>query len=389
MTNQYEEAPEATIEDYSKARLWMSIQEQDPEKRDRLRELRGITSDDRVFKNGLRFSHFKTHAAQEVQDMTLEEFAMTWDAVLAAHWFGHEITADVKTAYLDSQSGLRHFTEQTYKAFHRMRNRAIGSLEVLAAVRSCRKGLAVALVHEKIPRVSEGEESTHTEEAYPPEESPIRYTDKGREILKKAHSVAEQSGESLVCNEHLLLALLEVKKTNCEDHLRRNRVGKSFLRKRLQQFLGIGEPYALSPRLRAYQLCSLIECDLKDAVVRCLEVQFGEQWWTEGVPVSIRKSCAVTREEEDCSLPSDAYCYLVHFKEIVKANWPLFGPAMEQASGHQGKDRATHWMSELNPVRNAVMHPSKRDITSEDLDALAEARKITSTFVARLDIHSP
>jgi len=83
-------------------------------------------------------------------------------------------------------------------------------------------------------------------------------------------------------------------------------------------------------------------------------------------------------------LAAESYLYLVHYKEIVKANWGLFGACMEKASGKQGKDSASSWMNDLNPIRNAVMHPGKREITVEDLEALKEANRITSQFTALL-----
>ena len=45
---------------------------------------------------------------------------------------------------------------------------------------------------------------------------------------------------------------------------------------------------------------------------------------------------------------------------------------------------AVSWMSEVRDTRNAVMHPSKRDICEEDIDSLRNANRIVRQFSANM-----
>jgi hypothetical protein len=220
-------------------------------------------------------------------------------------------------------------------------------------------------------------------EGYPFKGSHVWLTCEAREVLKLAKTFSEQTGERYITNEHVLLALVNFEHSTVHFFLQANSISPEFIAKKLRNFLGLTNdaPAPLSPRLRAYQLYAIIECGLKDAVLGTLRLVLNDKWWAEGVPLKTRQDCVKTREEEDCILSPESYLYLVSYKEIIKHNWAMFGMAMERASGEKGKDKATGWMNTLNPVRNAVMHPGKREIEAEDLDVLTKAQGITSAFV--------
>ena len=108
-------------------------------------------------------------------------------------------------------------------------------------------------------------------------------------------------------------------------------------------------------------LLSQIEVRLHQWLIGRLQEEYGERWWTEGVPRGIRVQCASRREEEGVgNVPSEAYLTFVDFRDIICKNWTLFGSAVERIAGTNGKDRATHWLVELNDTRKLWAHPIKQ-----------------------------
>ena len=343
---------------------------------------------DRRFRYGLRLSNYALATADELERMDLEAFRRSWDGVACSSPEG--ITEEIKQAYIDNRFyWIGPFSEQLAKALKREQGEGIwshptyGSRSWFDLLRRCRRGLAASMISSELPPMPEFLPAQR--EAYSPRGGRVHLNNAGRAILKLSKRLSEEGGEQFITNEHLLLALLEYEDSDFNRFIRSSLVATAKMVAQLRRFLGLGENRSVSPRVRAYQLCASIECDLKDAVLNTLRDAFGEEkWWVDGVPANIRKACASTREDEDCILPSEAYLYLVQYKEIIRANWDLFGSAIEKASACQGKDAATSWMNSMNPVRNAVMHPSKREIASEDLDQLSDCRRITSHFVAIL-----
>jgi hypothetical protein len=360
--------PEATYLDASDAAWYKPFR--DPETGERGPYAPdSVPTHDREFRYGLRYSNYREATAEELEAMDLKAFSRSWDGVKATCG-EFEITEDLKRSYID-RLYMDLFVEQLDQAFERMREKGIGvfgTRELLSTLRSCRRGLAASIIHEDIPQMPDFFPLSC--ELYPQDNSPVCLTNEARDVLKRSKAICADTGERVVANEHLLLALLESEDSDVRRHLNASFVPIESIGKKLRQFLGLwnDRPIQLSPRLRAYQLCSLIECDLKDALLDALRKFFGDDWWAKGVPLKTRLKCVATREEEDCVLPSESYLYLMSYKEVIKQNWELFGSAMERASGEKGKDKATGWMNDLNPIRNAVMHPGKREITSEDLD---------------------
>ena len=75
---------------------------------------------------------------------------------------------------------------------------------------------------------------------------------------------------------------------------------------------------------------------------------------------------------------------LSDFRKIIQSHWKarLFNDSMQKAAKETGKDDSTEWMERIRGIRNSVMHPSKRNIHKEDLEALSNANRIVREFSA-------
>jgi hypothetical protein len=83
-------------------------------------------------------------------------------------------------------------------------------------------------------------------------------------------------------------------------------------------------------------------------------------WWTDGIPVEIRKKCAQRCEEEANKLPKSAYLDLLDSKDVVEKNWQVFAPDFDIVGWRGGKKTALGWFTRLNDLRKNVMHPTRR-----------------------------
>ena len=83
-------------------------------------------------------------------------------------------------------------------------------------------------------------------------------------------------------------------------------------------------------------------------------------WWTDGVPVAVRKTCAERAEDEGNRMPKVAYLDLLHVKMIYEANWGLFEGPFAEVGWTGGKKRSLEWLLDLNEIRKNVMHPTRR-----------------------------
>ncbi len=134
--------------------------------------------------------------------------------------------------------------------------------------------------------------------------------------------------------------------------------------------------------VQAYEWCSRIERDLAFAIIRVLKRIHGDdEWWVNGVPLGVRQKCVHRMEEEGCPLPKESYFELIDYREIARSNWGHF----QQATPCQSKASALSWVAGINSIRNAVMHPAKRDITAEDIERLKKAHYETQKYLAKLE----
>lgn len=122
------------------------------------------------------------------------------------------------------------------------------------------------------------------------------------------------------------------------------------------------------PAVQAFEFVDHIERSLVSYVHRELVLRFPD-WWTDGVPLNVRKKCAERCEEDGNKLPKAAYFDLLDVKLICEENWPLFEEEFGRVGWRGGKKTALGWFNRLNDVRKIVMHPTRRHFTPSSPNA--------------------
>jgi DNA sulfur modification protein DndB len=113
---------------------------------------------------------------------------------------------------------------------------------------------------------------------------------------------------------------------------------------------------------KAKQTVDRIEVMLQKLVLGKLREVYSAdetQWWTTGVPLSIRLE-AVKRYEQSNHERSgpEMWLNLIDYREIALANWTAFEPILGHGKKNQSKQSRTSWMSHLNDRRRVVSHAS-------------------------------
>jgi predicted transcriptional regulator len=116
-----------------------------------------------------------------------------------------------------------------------------------------------------------------------------------------------------------------------------------------------------------YELVRTLEVRLHNFVKQAFIAEFGEeQWWRGGVPDSIRAECAALLEKDpEPSEEPYRYTHLINLREILDKKWSVLSKYMPKALLNGKKDLLERLLR-LNRIRNAVMHPVRNTIISEE-----------------------
>jgi hypothetical protein len=116
-----------------------------------------------------------------------------------------------------------------------------------------------------------------------------------------------------------------------------------------------------------YELVRTVEVRLHSFIKQAFVAEFGEeQWWRQGVPDNIRAECAALLEKDP--EPADEpyrYTHLINLREILEKRWPVLSKYMPKSLLNQKKN-VLERLLRLNRIRNAVMHPVRNSVISED-----------------------
>ena len=92
-----------------------------------------------------------------------------------------------------------------------------------------------------------------------------------------------------------------------------------------------------------------------------------EAWWWEGVPKTVRKKVDDRMNESDGRTGGREQNFdLIHYREIIIANWDLFKDIFGFGNAGTGKEKQTKWIGEIGEMRNIVMHPSRQQFLSPE-----------------------
>jgi len=167
-----------------------------------------------------------------------------------------------------------------------------------------------------------------------------------------------------------------------QGQTKRTRRCQLFLRERFSEFNPPGLDQFIAEEkaqtnIRAKEVIDRIETNLQKLIVEELKREFGTsdtEWWTLGVPKSIRLKVTQRFEEEDGRRGGKEYYFdLIDYRTIATAteNWEIFEPLLGYGKGN--KEKRTSWMSFVNERRKIVAHPTSAiSIPLEDLARLEE-----------------
>jgi DNA sulfur modification protein DndB len=126
--------------------------------------------------------------------------------------------------------------------------------------------------------------------------------------------------------------------------------------------------------LHAKLVIDRIEVLIKNLVVQELFQEFGEDWWSEGIPKAMRVAISARSENDDNKRGmKEAYFDLLDYRVIAQNNWSVFQGLLGQGKKNDNKDKQTKWLVEVNEMRNAVAHASSGvSLSVEKLSALKQ-----------------
>ncbi len=123
---------------------------------------------------------------------------------------------------------------------------------------------------------------------------------------------------------------------------------------------------------RGKEIIESIERVLQKVVLDELkrEMPDGDDWWTLGVPKTVRLKVMQKYEEDDRQRGGyECYFDLIDYPKIAANKWELFQPIIGYGAG--GKEKQLSWLNFVNLKRNIVAHPSSgRTLSIDELNQL-------------------
>jgi len=111
-------------------------------------------------------------------------------------------------------------------------------------------------------------------------------------------------------------------------------------------------------------IIEFVETTLQKHVLQILKSEFDsepEAWWWDGVPKTVRKKVDDRLNESNGKTGGREQNFdLIHYREIIVANWELFKDVFGYSSGGGSKEKQTNWIVDIGEMRNIVMHPSRQ-----------------------------
>jgi hypothetical protein len=99
--------------------------------------------------------------------------------------------------------------------------------------------------------------------------------------------------------------------------------------------------------------------------------RYGENnkaWWTQGIPLSIRLKCTAEWESKSREGAEESHLYLISYIDICMENWDLFKDTISlDSKDKDNKKSGTHWIKQLNDIRQKTAHPERGVLSTEQV----------------------
>ena len=154
--------------------------------------------------------------------------------------------------------------------------------------------------------------------------------------------------------------------------------GSKFLE--LILLLSNSEDDGSSTSIKAKHLIDQIETNLHELTLKSLKLEYGENWWYEGIPEPIRIKAAEMHEMRGGRVKKEDCLMLLSIKKIITSNWVLFREQFDSDSA--GKRNFEARFDSLNEVRNRISHPirlRREPIEQNELEELEAWLTLTQT----------
>jgi DNA sulfur modification protein DndB len=121
----------------------------------------------------------------------------------------------------------------------------------------------------------------------------------------------------------------------------------------------------------ARELVFSIQVVVSDFVMRKLREHFSspnQDWWRDGVPLKIRQTCAVRREEDSTLRDPEKYLDLIDYYSIMNDHWQaIFRHHMTWGDPNARIADKLSWVKRLNEIRKTAAHPERGMLSDDDL----------------------
>ncbi len=118
-----------------------------------------------------------------------------------------------------------------------------------------------------------------------------------------------------------------------------------------------------------------IQITIFNYTVKKLKEQFGNDWWFDGIPMTIRTFCVQRQEEEKGIKAKEQYLHLIDYKEYCFATLGrLFEKAFSMTKTGS-KEKRLKWLDDLNTIRNITHHREKWPATKDQVKLVRDVHR--------------
>ena len=132
---------------------------------------------------------------------------------------------------------------------------------------------------------------------------------------------------------------------------------------------------------QARELIDEISRQMYNFVIEKLIEEYGDDYWYEGIPETVRVSCRQRQEKDKGAKEPEQYLNLIDYHTIAHKNWALFQNNFA-IDDDGGKDKKLEWVKKLSGIRNITHHPEKWPAQKDQVKFIRKIHKhVVEKFV--------